>query len=147
MAPGTDAATSSKVIDAERPGCALENAACTRLASCFWCVCGSRRHRLLHLVHSCYVARWRHHHQLPPASRLLCHVMCIRLVSPAGTPLVAKQLMSLRLSAIWSLMVAFDRPLGCTFEGGGDGRGARVSGSRDCRVQKEVFGWDGGRIV
>ncbi|KAG1676558.1 hypothetical protein FOA52_000101 [Chlamydomonas sp. UWO 241] len=34
-----------------------------------------------------------------------------RLVSPAGAPLVAKQLMALRLSAVWSLMVAFDGPL------------------------------------
>jgi len=36
---------------------------------------------------------------------------CCRLVGPTGAPLVAKQLMRLRLSAVWVAMVAFDRPL------------------------------------
>jgi hypothetical protein len=31
-----------------------------------------------------------------------------RLVGPTGAPLVAKQLMQLRLSAVWVLMVAFE---------------------------------------
>ncbi len=40
-----------------------------------------------------------------------------RLVGPTGAPLVARQLMSLRLSAVWVLMVAFDERLEVGFEG------------------------------
>jgi len=41
----------------------------------------------------------------------------LRLVGPTGAPLVARQLMGLRLSAVWALMVAFDRPVPAPFEG------------------------------
>ncbi|GAX81511.1 hypothetical protein CEUSTIGMA_g8939.t1 [Chlamydomonas eustigma] len=40
-----------------------------------------------------------------------------RLMGPTGAPLVAQQLMGLRLSATWALMVAFDSPLPVKFEG------------------------------
>ncbi|KAG2483517.1 hypothetical protein HYH03_017624 [Edaphochlamys debaryana] len=40
-----------------------------------------------------------------------------RLVGPTGAPLVAEQLMRLRLSAVWALMVAFEGPLPVGFEG------------------------------
>ncbi|KAF5828131.1 hypothetical protein DUNSADRAFT_18171 [Dunaliella salina] len=40
-----------------------------------------------------------------------------RLVGPTGAPLVAKQLMGLRLSAIWAVMVAFKHPVNASFEG------------------------------
>ncbi|GFR40845.1 hypothetical protein Agub_g1494 [Astrephomene gubernaculifera] len=40
-----------------------------------------------------------------------------RLVGPTGAPLVAQQLMRLRLNAVWALMVAFDGPLPVPFEG------------------------------
>lgn len=34
-----------------------------------------------------------------------------RLVGPTGAPLVAKQLMALRLSAVWAVSVAFEQPV------------------------------------
>ncbi|KAJ9527524.1 hypothetical protein QJQ45_025751 [Haematococcus lacustris] len=40
-----------------------------------------------------------------------------RLVGPAGAPRVARQLMSLRLNAVWVLLVAFRQPLDPGFEG------------------------------
>ncbi|KXZ45236.1 hypothetical protein GPECTOR_57g526 [Gonium pectorale] len=40
-----------------------------------------------------------------------------RLVGPTGAPLVAEQLMRLRLNAVWALMVAFDGPVPAPFEG------------------------------
>jgi predicted NAD/FAD-dependent oxidoreductase len=40
-----------------------------------------------------------------------------RLAAPMGSPRVARQLMSLRLSAAWVAMLAFERPLSVTFEG------------------------------
>ena len=54
------------------------------------------------------------------------HSSPLRLVGPTGAPLVARQLMGLKLSAVWALMVAFDRPLPADFEGvplveGGEG--------------------------
>lgn len=39
-----------------------------------------------------------------------CDVSC-RLVGPTGAPNVARQLMKLRLSAVWVLMVAFAGPV------------------------------------
>jgi predicted NAD/FAD-dependent oxidoreductase len=40
-----------------------------------------------------------------------------RLAAPMGSPLVAQQLMRLRLSAAWVAMLAFERSLGLKFEG------------------------------
>lgn len=40
-----------------------------------------------------------------------------RLVGPTGAPKVASQLMGLRLSAIWAVMVAFEGDVGAPFEG------------------------------
>lgn len=40
-----------------------------------------------------------------------------RLVGPTGAPLVAKQLMGLRLSAVWVTMVAFAGSVPAPFEG------------------------------
>ncbi|KAI8462978.1 MAG: hypothetical protein J3K34DRAFT_527354 [Monoraphidium minutum] len=40
-----------------------------------------------------------------------------RLAAPTGAPLVARQLMRLKLSALWALMVAFPEPLPAPFEG------------------------------
>jgi hypothetical protein len=45
--------------------------------------------------------------------------LCCRLVGPTGAPDVARQLMRLRLSAVWVLMVAFEGPV--TVPGGMEG--------------------------
>lgn len=54
-----------------------------------------------------------------------------RLAAPAGAPAVARQLMRLRLSAVWALMVAFDGPVPAPggFEGALRGAGDRGRGA------------------
>lgn len=64
----------------------------------------------------------------------------LRLVGPTGAPLIARQLMGLRLSAVWALMVAFDRPIPAGFEGvaecvGGGGGHSLQEGPTDWRCQ------------
>lgn len=53
-----------------------------------------------------------------------------RLVGPTGAPLVAQQLMRLRLSAVWALMVVFEGPVPVP----GSMEGAFIQGS-------EVLSW------
>lgn len=58
------------------------------------------------------------------------HLPVCRLVGPTGAPRVAQQLMSLRLSAVWALMVVFEGPVPVP----GNMEGAFIKGS-------EVLSW------
>jgi hypothetical protein len=69
-----------------------------------------------------------------------------RLAAPAGAPAVARQLMRLRLNAVWALMVAFESPVAAPggFEGGRGGWYYRyinprgLQGAASCTLQERV---------
>lgn len=57
-----------------------------------------------------------------------------RLVGPSGAPDVARQLMRLRLSAVWVLMVAFEGPVAVPGDMEGEpGLGAAAAPQRQLR--------------
>jgi predicted NAD/FAD-dependent oxidoreductase len=69
-----------------------------------------------------------------------------RLAAPMGSPLVARQLMRLRLSAAWVAMLAFERPLGplgLSFEGAfvGGGGGGGGNGNGAPAASASVLAW------